>query len=208
MPDGNKIAVLISGGGTTLKNLIQWRNEQRLNAQIELVISNNPVAGGLAHASKADIPHLIVSHKKFGDVAAFSEAIFSAIQAADIDLVVMGGFLRRLTIPPAYENRVINIHPSLIPAFCGKGFYGQKVHQAVVDYGCKLSGCTVHYVDDQYDHGPIIAQETVPVETTDTANTLAMRVFEKECELYPAVINAILAGNVTIKDRCVAISKP
>ncbi|MDA7904524.1 phosphoribosylglycinamide formyltransferase, partial [bacterium] len=190
MPDGNKIAVLISGGGTTLKNLIQWRDEQKLSAQIELVISNNPVAGGLAYASEADIPHLVVNHKEFDDIATFSNAIFSAIQAANIDLVVMGGFLRRLTIPPAYENRVINIHPSLIPAFCGKGFYGQKVHQAVIDYGCKLSGCSVHYVDDQYDHGPIIAQETVPVKTMDTANTLAKRIFEKECQVYPTVINA------------------
>jgi phosphoribosylglycinamide formyltransferase-1 len=207
MPDGNKIAVLISGGGTTLKNLIHWRHEQKLNAQIELVISNNPVAGGLAYASEADIPHLVVSHKEFDNVTDFSDAIFSAIQSANIDLVVMGGFLRRLAIPRAYENRVINIHPSLIPAFCGKGFYGQKVHQAVLDYGCKLSGCSVHYVDDQYDHGPIIAQETVPVETTDTAKTLAKRIFEKECQVYPAVINAILGGNVVIKNRCVEISK-
>ena len=208
MTDGNKIAVLISGGGTTLKNLIQWRDEQKLSAQIELVISNNPVAGGLAYASEADIPRLVVNHKEFDDIATFSNAIFSAIQAANIDLVVMGGFLRRLTIPPAYENRVINIHPSLIPAFCGKGFYGQKVHQAVIDYGCKLSGCSVHYVDDQYDHGPIIAQETVPVKTMDTANTLAKRIFAKEGQVYPTVINAILEGNVEIKNRCVEISKP
>lgn len=208
MPDGNKIAVLISGGGTTLKNLIQWRNEQKLTAQIELVISNNPEAGGLEYASEADIPHLVVCHKEFENISAFSNAIFSAIQSANIDLVVMGGFLRRLAIPSAYENRVINIHPSLIPAFCGKGFYGQKVHQAVIDYGCKLSGCTVHYVDDQYDHGPIIAQETVPVKTTDTAETLAERVFEKECQVYPTIINTIVEGNVVIKDRCVQISKP
>ena len=207
MPDGNKIAVLISGGGTTLKNLIQWRDEENLLAKIELVISNNPAAGGLTYASEANISCLVVNHKKFEDVAKFSDAIFSAIQAANIDLVVMGGFLRRLTIPPAYENRVINIHPSLIPAFCGKGFYGQKVHQAVIDYGCKLSGCSVHYVDDQYDHGPIIAQETVPVRTTDTAKTLAKRIFEKECQVYPKVINAIIEGNVVIKDRCVEISK-
>ena len=208
MPDGNKIAVLISGGGTTLKNLIQWRTEQKLNAQIELVISNNPNAAGLEYAAEADIPHLVISHKEFETISAFSNAIFSAIQSANIDLVVMGGFLHRLAIPSAYENRVINIHPSLIPAFCGKGFYGQKVHQAVIDYGCKLSGCSVHYVDDQYDHGPIIAQETVPVKTTDTAETLAKRVFEKECEVYPTIINAIVKGNVVIKDRCVQISKP
>ncbi|MGY8750223.1 MAG: phosphoribosylglycinamide formyltransferase [Pirellulales bacterium] len=207
MPDGNKIAVLISGSGTTLKNLIHWRTEQKLSADIELVISNNVAAGGLVFASEANIPHLVVSHKDFKDVAEFSDAIFSAIQAANIDLVVMGGFLRRLTIPPAYENRVINIHPSLIPAFCGQGFYGQKVHQAVIDYGCKISGCSVHYVDDQYDHGPIIAQETVPVEIADTAKTLAKRIFAKECQLYPDVINKIIEGDVMIKDRCVEISQ-
>ena len=187
--------------------MIHWRTEQKLSADIELVISNNVCSGGLVFASEANIPQLVVSHKDFKDVAEFSDAIFSAIEAANIDLVVMGGFLRRLTIPPAYENRVINIHPSLIPAFCGQGFYGQKVHQAVIDYGCKISGCSVHYVDDQYDHGPIIAQETVPVEIADTAKTLAKRIFAKECQLYPDVINKIIEGDVMIKDRCVEISQ-
>ena len=173
MSDPLKIAVLISGGGTTLKNLIDRINAGSLNASVELVISNNPKAGGLDHAKRALINSEVISHKRFDDRQAFSNAIFSSIQNSGADLVVMGGFLRQLSIPAQFENRIINIHPSLIPAFSGKGFYGTRVHQGVLDYGCKLTGCTVHFVDDEYDHGPIIAQQSVPVESGDNAKSLA-----------------------------------
>lgn len=142
-----------------------------------------------------------MDHRDYDSVEAFSKAIFDIVRLAGVDLVVMGGFLRRVTIPEDFVNRVINIHPSLIPAFCGKGNYGRRVHQAVVDYGCKVSGCTVHFVDDQYDHGPIIAQSTVEVKADDSAESLAARVFEAECELYPQVINAFIAGKVRVLDR-------
>jgi phosphoribosylglycinamide formyltransferase-1 len=117
----------------------------------------------------------------------------------------MGGFLRQLSIADDFENRIINIHPSLIPSFCGKGNYGKRVHQGVLDYGCKLTGCTVHFVDDDYDHGPIIAQASVPVESDDDAKSLAKRVFESECELLPAVINLIAEERVSVGGRIVSV---
>ncbi|MFK7765973.1 MAG: phosphoribosylglycinamide formyltransferase [Mariniblastus sp.] len=202
-----KIAVLISGGGTTLKNLIEYRNRGELDVEIALVVSNKPNAGGLDFASEAAIETAIVNHKEFDDCVSFSESVFDKCRAAKVDLVVMGGFLRRVKIPNDFCNRVINIHPSLIPSFCGKGNYGSRVHQAVVDYGCRVSGCTVHFVDDHYDHGPIIAQQTVEVFERDTAAVLAARVFEKECELYPSVINAIARGKVSVSDRRVGIAE-
>ena len=162
------ISVMISGGGTTLKNLIDRYDHGELDAQIAQVISNKPDAGGLQYAADAGIDCEIVDHREYDSVGSFSQAIFDAARGAGVDLVVMGGFLRRVAIPKDFENRVINIHPSLIPAFCGKGNYGRRVHQAVVDYGCRVSGCTVHFVDDQYDHGPIIAQSTVEVKAEDS----------------------------------------
>jgi phosphoribosylglycinamide formyltransferase-1 len=200
------ISVLISGGGTTLKNLIQQRSKNQLAANIAMVVSNNPSAGGLRFAADAGLPTAVINHRSFGDLDAFSEAIFDQCRAVKSDLIVMGGFLRRVKIPADFTNRVINIHPSLIPAFCGQGHYGSRVHQAVLDYGCKISGCTVHFVDDHYDHGPIIAQETVLVHDDDAPETLAERVFIKECELYPRVINAIASGKVAVNDRHVTLT--
>jgi phosphoribosylglycinamide formyltransferase-1 len=117
----------------------------------------------------------------------------------------MGGFLKRLDIPADFANRVVNIHPGLIPAFCGKGFYGHHVHEAVLEYGAKLSGCTVHFADNQYDHGPVILQKAVPVENDDTPETLAARVFEAECEAYPEAIQLIAEGRVKLEGRIVRI---
>lgn len=206
MSDPIKLAVLISGGGTTLKNLIDRIDAGSLNAEIALVISNNPKAGGLDFASDASIESTVVSHKDFDDRQMFSEAIFTALRESEAELIVMGGFLRQLAIPDDFENRIINIHPSLIPSFCGKGNYGSRVHQGVLDYGCKLTGCTVHFVDDDYDHGPIIAQASVTVESGDDAKVLAARVFEAECDLLPHVINQIAAGRVKVDGRVVSIT--
>ncbi len=137
----------------------------------------------------------------------FSELIFDSCRAnVQSDLIVMGGFLRRVAIPADFENRVVNIHPSLIPAFCGKGHYGRRVHEAVVEYGCKISGCTVHFVDDEYDHGPIIAQRAVPVLVEDTPDTLAKRIFSEECVLLPQAINWIAGGHVSVVGRKVTIN--
>jgi len=205
MRDSINIAVLISGGGTTLKNLIDRIEAQSLNAEIALVVSNNPGAGGLGFAEDASIESKVISHKDFDGREAFSDAIFAALRESGAQLIVMGGFLRQLSIPDDFENRIINIHPSLIPSFCGKGNYGSRVHQGVLDYGCKLTGCTVHFVDDDYDHGPIIAQASVAVEVGDDVKSLAARVFEAECELLPKVINQIADGRVKVIGRTVSV---
>ena len=132
---------------------------------------------------------------------AFSRAVFGPCREAGVELVVMGGFLKHVPIPPDYEQRVVNIHPALIPAFCGQGFYGLRVHSAVLEYGAKVSGCTVHFADNQYDHGPIILQRTVEVRDDDTPETLAHRIFEQECEAYPEAIRRFASGRLRIVGR-------
>ncbi|HVC94203.1 MAG TPA: phosphoribosylglycinamide formyltransferase [Pirellulales bacterium] len=196
-----KLAVLISGGGTTLKNLIAQIAAARLDARIELVVSSNPAAGGLEFARAAGIPIAVIEQQSFESVADYSQAVFDVCRAAAPDVLVMAGFLKFVVIPADFEWRVVNIHPAIIPAFCGRGFYGRRVHQAVLEYGAKLSGCTVHFVDNQYDHGPIILQRVVPVLDGDTPDTLAARVFESECEAYPEALRWIASGRLRAVGR-------
>lgn len=203
-----KIAVLISGGGTTLKNLLEKIAAGRLTVSIALVIASSPKAGGLRYAQDANIPALVLEQKCFHDQAAYSEEIFKSCRTRGVELVVMGGFLKRLSIPPDFTNRVVNIHPGLIPAFCGQGFYGHHVHEAVLEYGAKLSGCTVHFADNEYDHGPVILQKSVPVLSDDTPDTLAARVFQAECEAYPEALQLIAEGRVQLEGRKVRILPP
>lgn len=202
-----KLAIFISGGGTTLDNLIRHQQrevEQGAPAPYEIatVISSSAEARGLRFAEQAHVPAHVV---KFGTTAASgvsaSAQVFEICRAAEVSLVVLAGFLKLLTIPDDFDFRVLNIHPSLIPAFCGHGFYGHKVHQAVLDYGCHVSGCTVHFVDNHYDHGRIVAQQVVPVMPDDDATTLQQRVFNAECELYPAAVRAYLDGRLQVSDR-------
>jgi len=185
------IAVLISGGGTTLKNLIDRKAQNTLAVDFRLVVSSNPKAKGLEYAQEASIPARVIRKKDFVDGQAHSDAMFEAIRESGAKLVVMGGYLEHLLIPDDFEKRVINIHPSLIPAFCGKGMYGLYVHQAAIEFGVKVSGCTVHFVDNQYDHGPILLQRTCQVLEGDTPEMLQKRVFELEREALPDAINKI-----------------
>jgi phosphoribosylglycinamide formyltransferase-1 len=180
--------VLISGGGTTLKNLIDRQRQFGLPVDFRLVISSKASAGGLTFAREAAIPTRILAKRQFADGDSHSKAVFDAIREAGCDLVVMGGYLEHLLIPPDFENRVVNIHPSLIPAFCGQGMYGLRVHEAAIRFGVKVSGCTVHFVDNQYDHGPILLQRTCPVLDGDTPESLQKRVFALECEALPEAI--------------------
>lgn len=203
-----KIAVLISGGGTTLKNLLEKIAAGRLAVTIPLVIASTPNAGGLRYAKEANIPALIIEQKNFPGQEAYSREIFDACRKRGVELVVMAGFLKRLTIPPDFANRVVNIHPGLIPAFCGRGYYGHHVHEAVLEYGAKLSGCTVHFADNEYDHGPVILQQAVPVLSDDTPAALAARVFQAECEAYPKAIQLIAEGRVKLEGRKVRILPP
>jgi len=185
------IAVLISGGGTTLKNLIDRKAQNTLAVDFRLVVSSNPKAKGLEYAQEASIPARVIRKKDFVDGQAHSDAMFEAIRESGAKLVVMGGYLEHLLIPDDFDKKVINIHPSLIPAFCGKGMYGLYVHQAAIEFGVKVSGCTVHFVDNQYDHGPILLQRTCQVLEGDTPEMLQKRVFELEREALPDAINKI-----------------
>lgn len=200
-----RLVVLISGGGTTLANLIQKIDAGELDAEIPLVISSNPAAGGLAIASRAGIRTEVVERRSFPSTADFSQQIFNLCRAQTPHLVVMGGWLKLVHIPDDFQGRVTNIHPALIPAFCGRGFYGHRVHEAVLEYGAKVSGCTVHFVDNQYDHGPIILQRVVEVVDGDTPDTLAARIFAAECEAYPEALRLYAAGCLRVEGRIVRV---
>jgi phosphoribosylglycinamide formyltransferase-1 len=187
-----RLGVLISGGGTTLANLIERLNDNRLrNCEIRLVISSRDDVRGVHIAREADLPLKIIRRRDFPELSAFSDTLVAALDAAGTDLVVMAGFLCLWRIPARYQNRVLNIHPALLPRFGGHGMYGHRVHEAVLAAGETESGCTVHLADNQYDHGPIIAQARVPIQADDTPNTLAARVGVAERELYPSVIQAV-----------------
>ncbi len=194
-------AVLISGGGTTLRNFLQKKSAGELDIDFKLVIASNPESGGLVYADEADIPTKVVCRKNCQSAESFSDLIFSPCRNAGVDYVLMGGFLKHVLIPSDFTNRVVNIHPALIPAFSGKGFFGLHVHEAVLAYGAKVSGCTVHFVDNEYDHGPILLQRVVPVEEDDTPESLAKRVFEAECEAYPEALRLLASGFVRVEDR-------
>ena len=201
-----RLAVLISGTGRTLKNILDRIDAGWLHAEVVLVAASRSSAPGLQYPEKAAIPIAIVEASDFDGEQAFSQAIFHHVRQADVDLVVLAGFFCKLTIPDDFANRVTNIHPALIPAFCGKGFYGLRVHQAALRAGVKLSGCTVHFADNQVDHGPVILQKTVPVLDDDTPDSLSDRVFAAEREAYPEALRLIAAGRVKVEGRRVRIS--
>jgi formyltetrahydrofolate-dependent phosphoribosylglycinamide formyltransferase len=194
-----RLAVLISGGGTTLTNLASQIAAGTLDAQIPIVIASRPDCRGIQRAMDAGLRCDVVSRKSVASVQEFSDQIFSRCREHHVDLVVCAGFLALITIPADFSGRVINIHPALIPAFCGKGFHGHHVHEAVLERGARVSGCTVHFVDDQYDHGPIILQSVVPVEDSDTPDSLAARVFAAECEALPDAIRLFQSGSLEIR---------
>jgi formyltetrahydrofolate-dependent phosphoribosylglycinamide formyltransferase len=200
-----RLAVLLSAGGTTLQNLLHHVADGRLRAQIALVISSRSDAFGLRRAEAAGVPAAVVERKQCASRAEFSECIFDLCRRAQADLVCLAGFLQLLHIPDDFQGRVMNIHPALIPAFCGKGYYGHRVHEAALAYGVKVSGCTVHFADNVYDHGPIILQRVVPVLDSDTPDGLAARVFEQECEAYPEAIRLFAEGRLRIEGRRVQI---
>ena len=201
-----KIAVLISGSGTTLQNFIALRDRGELDIDIKLVISSRPDVGGLQRAGDAGIAVKVVKRSAEAQNL-FSKRITEALREADVDLVCMGGFLSMWIIPPEFEGRVMNIHPALLPSFGGKGFYGARVHQSVLEAGCKVSGCTVHFVDNIYDNGPIILQQAVPVLDDDTPAELAQRVREQERIIYAKAIRLFAQNRLCIKDRRVLISE-
>lgn len=197
-----RLVVLISGGGTTLQNLIDRIADGSLDAQILCVVSSRSDAFGLERARRAGIPTRVVERRRFrGDEPEFSRRINEILAEFDPDLVVLAGFLSKVRLDPRWKWRAMNIHPALLPSFGGKGYWGRRVHEAVLASGVRFSGCTVHFVDEEYDHGPIILQAVVPVEQDDTPETLAARVFEKECEIYPEAIRLFAQGRLKVEEH-------
>ncbi len=204
MAEPIRLVALISGGGTTLQNLIERITAGALPAHVAGVVASRADAFGIARAERAGIPVSVVNAAPRR--ATFAEEVWNAVRTYAPDLVCFAGWLQLLPIPADFRHRVLNIHPSLLPAFGGKGMYGHHVHEAVLNYGAKVSGCTVHFADDTYDTGPILVQRCVPVKDGDTPDTLAARVFQAECEAYPEAIRLIAEGKVTVQGRRVVIS--
>ena len=199
-----RLGVLISGTGRTLGNLIKLSQSGSLPAEIVVVISSSARATGLGFAAEAGIRAEVVNLRSLGPDR-FSGRIAEILRQGRVDLACMAGFLKLWHIPPDFQGRVMNIHPALLPDFGGPGFYGHKVHEAVLASGAGESGCTVHFADNEYDHGPIILQRRVPVLEEDTPESLADRVFEQELQAYPEAIRLYAAGRLKLKGRWVSI---
>lgn len=203
-----RLAAMISGGGRTLMNLADRIDDGSLNASIGLVISSRANAAGNTKAEQRGFEVRTAFQRDFATEAELHHTTASWWDECQADLVVLCGYLRKLVIPDRWRSRVINIHPALLPQFGGHGMYGDHVHRAVLASGQTLSGCTVHFVDDQYDHGPTILQRTCPILLGDDEHTLATRVFEQECAAYPEAINLIAAGRVRMNRERVEILPP
>jgi len=201
-----RLGVLISGGGTTLMNILDYIRKGKLNAEIAVVISSRSTVAGVEKARAAGLDVEIIRKRDFSDIDEFSRRIKDILVAANVDLVVQAGWLCLWKIPPCYENRVMNIHPALLPSFGGKGMWGHNVHEAVLAAGCKVSGCTVHFCTNEYDKGPIIVQRCCEVMDEDTPETLAARVFEQECIAYPQAIRLFQEGRLHVRDGKVVTS--
>lgn len=205
-----RIAVMVSGGGTNLQAIIDRMQDHTItNAELAVVISNNYGIKALERAKTAGVPAVCVSPKDYPDRSAFNQALLDTVNSYQVDLIVLAGFL--VVIPEMmieqYENRIINIHPSLIPAFCGTGYYGLKVHEAALARGVKVSGATVHFVDKGTDTGPILLQKAVEVQSGDTPEVLQRRIMEQaEWKLLPQAIDLIANGKVTVIDGKAVIS--
>jgi phosphoribosylglycinamide formyltransferase-1 len=202
MPKLLRIGVLASGGGTNLQSIIDRCQDGSLAAEIAVVISNNPAAGALTRAGSAGIQTLCINHRDFSNREDFDKAVVKALREAGVELVVLAGFMRIIsqTFIDAFPERIINIHPALLPAFPGL-----HVQQQAIDYGARFSGCTVHFVDGGIDTGPIIIQAVVPVLPEDTAEILATRILEQEHRVYPRAIQLIAEGRVRVDERRVII---
>lgn len=190
------VAVFLSGTGRSLANLIDHRDQHGLPIDFRCVVSSSSRVRGLEIARDAGIETTVVLKSEYPDPNDYSKAMFEPCRHAGAELVVMAGYLKHVLIPDDFANRVINIHPSLLPSFGGSGMYGSRVHQAAIDRGVKVSGCTVHFVDNEYDHGPILLQRTCEVSESDTPDSLAARVFEQECQALPDAIRKIAAEKI------------
>ena len=204
-----KIGVLISGGGTNLQAIIDAIEDGHINGEIVVVISDREGAFGLERAEKHGIAGITINRKDYKNKDEFFNILMEELEEYKVELVVLAGFLTILSCSfvEKFKNRILNVHPALIPAFCGDGFYGEKVHKAVLDYGVKISGATVHFVDEKADTGPVILQEAVKVSEDDTVETLAARVLKVEHKILPEAVRLYCEGKLTIDGRKVKIKR-
>lgn len=198
-----RLGILLSGGGRTMVNLQNEITAGRLNAEIVLVISSLSTVGGIERARQIGIEPVVIRKKDYANVDGFSQAIAAQLDKAGVDLVIQAGWLCLWKIPDKFLNRVMNIHPALLPSFGGRGMWGHHVHEAVLKTGCKVSGCTVHFCTNEYDAGPIILQRCCDVKDDDTPDTLAARVFEQECRAYPEAIRLFAEGRLKVQNGIV-----
>ncbi|HUT58622.1 MAG TPA: phosphoribosylglycinamide formyltransferase [Phycisphaerae bacterium] len=201
-----RLGVLLSGGGRTLENIIKHIGSGQLPAEVAVVIASRDCRG-VEIGRRAGVETHVVPRRQLPNVNEYSRRIIEHLDAAKVDLVVQAGFLSLWLIPPHYAGRVMNIHPALLPSFGGHGMYGHHVHEAVLKAGCKVSGCTVHFVTNEYDAGPIIVQRCVQVAEGDDPDALAARVFEQECVAYPEAIGLFAAGRLTVAGGVVRVSE-
>lgn len=202
-----RLAVMVSGGGTDLQSVIDGVQSGKIPGEIAVVIASKPGVYALERAKKAGIPGVVICKKDYPDEQAFFDANLGALREYGVEGVILAGYLSILgkQMIEAYPNKIINIHPSLIPSFCGKGYYGLRVHQAVLDYGAKVSGATVHFVDEGADTGPIILQRAVSVLPEDTAESLQQRILEVEHEILPEAVALFCADRLLVQGRKVTI---
>lgn len=202
-----KIAVFASGSGTNLQAVMDHIENGSINGEICVVISNKQEAYALDRAKQQGIEAIYIERKKFPNKEERNHKIIDILKSKKIDLIVLAGYMNILgkDLVEEYKYRIINIHPSLIPSFCGKGFYGEKVHQAVLEYGVKITGATVHFVDEGTDTGPVILQKAVEVRDTDTVDTLAKRVLTVEHQLLPMAVKLFAEGRLKVEGRRVKI---
>ena len=193
-----KIAIFASGGGSNFREIYDQIQKGNIQAKIVLVVSNNPQCGAIIFASEQGLENFIVNDTRFPNTDTRDKLLLQALLKAEVELICLAGYMKLLPrgIIKEYQNRILNIHPALLPQFGGKGFYGMKVHEAVIEAGAAESGVTVHLVDEEYDHGKIIAQKKVKVQSGDTAKTLAKRVLKVEHDLYPKVVKAFCKDKV------------
>lgn len=204
-----RMGVLISGSGTNLQSLINNVENGYINGKISVVISNKEDAYGLERARKHNIPAVFINQRHYDCFEKFNDEIMEVLEKHQVDIVVLAGYLKILShkFIENYKNKIINIHPSLIPSFCGKGFYGLKVHEAAISYGVKVSGATVHFVDEGADTGPIILQETVNVDYNDTAESLQQKILKIEHKLLPLAVKLLCEEKIEVEGRKVKIKE-
>ena len=198
-----KIAVFVSGGGSNFKVIHHQIQKREISGEIVLVISNNPNCGAIEYANENSIPIIIINAAQYPNPHTRDEFLIETCLKAEIDLICLAGYMKMLpsAFVKQYENKILNIHPGLLPEFGGKGFFGMRVHEAVINSGKRESGATVHFVDEIYDHGPIILQKKVEVLETDTAESLAARILKLEHELFPEVVKAFCENKIIMENN-------